>query len=64
MWDRIERTEKQILVSKLVRITEPFTTPSATIKQSFSNIKLLKNDLRNRIDELNLEGLFLVGKQF
>ena len=64
MWDRIEKMEKWTLIPKLVRIAESLPTSSATIEQSFSNIKLLKNDLRNRLSELSLEGLILVGQEF
>ena len=64
MWDRIERIEKLTLIPRLVRFAESLPTSSATIEQSFSNIKLIKTDLRNRLGELSLEGLILSGQEF
>ena len=64
MWDKIERSERLSMIPKLARLAESLPTSSATIEQSFSNIKLIKTDLRNRLGELSLEGLILVGQEF
>ena len=64
MRERIERLEHLVLIPRLVRFAESLPTSSATIEQSFSNIKLIKTDLRNRLGELSLEGLVLVGQEF
>jgi len=50
--------------SIVVRFAEALPTSSATIEQSFSVIKLVKTDRRNRLQELSLEGLILIGQEF
>ena len=64
MWDHLEGKEKLTILPKIVRIAESLPTSLATIEQSFSHIKLIKTDLRNRLSELSLEGLILVGQEF
>jgi len=64
MWDLIEKQEKFEILPKLVRFAETLPTSSATIEQSFSNVKLLKTQLRNRLSEKSLKGLILVGQEF
>jgi len=64
MWDHIEAKEKLSILPEIVRLAESLPTSSATIEQSFSNIKLIKTDLRNRLSELSLEGLILIGQEF
>ena len=63
-WDRLEKHENLKILAKLARLAETLPTSSATIEQSFSNVKLLKTDIRNRLNEASLEGLFLVGQEF
>ena len=64
MWDHIEAKEKLSILPEIVRLAESLPTSSATIEQSFSNIRLIKTDLRNRLNELSLEGLILIGQEF
>ena len=56
MWDKIQTQEKLILIPKLAYFAEALPTTSAGIEQSFSQIKLFKSDLRNRLNEATLEG--------
>ena len=64
MWDRLEHVEKLEVLPKIARFAESLPTSSATVEQSFSIIKLIKTDKRNRLKELSLEGLVLIGQEF
>jgi len=64
MWDRLKHFEKLILLPQIVRFAEALPTSSVTIEQFFSVIKLVKTDLRNRLQELSSEGLVLIGQEF
>jgi len=64
MWDRIQANENLILIPKIVFYAESLPTSSAGVEQSFSQIKLLKSDLRNRLEEATLEGLVLISQEF
>ena len=45
-------------------MAETLPTSSAIIEQSFSVIKLLKTDLRNKLSQHSPEGLVLVGEEY
>ena len=64
LWDCLEKHEHLSLFPHIARLAETLPTSSATIEQSFSNLKLLKTDLRNRQGESSLERLFFVGQEF
>jgi len=64
MWDRIKLKEKLNLIAKIVYYTESLPTTSAGLEQSFSQVKLMKTDLRNRLGEETLEGLMLISQEF
>ena len=64
MWDRIQSNENLNLIPKIVFFAEALPTTSAGLEQSFSQIKLLKTDLRNRLEESTLEGLALISQEF
>jgi len=52
------------LIPKIVFFAETLPTTSAGLEQSFSQIKLLKKDSRNRLEESTLEGLVLISQEF
>lgn len=64
MWDKIQTQEKLVLIPKLAYFAEALPTTSAGIEQSFSQIKLFKSDLRNRLSEATLEGLVFIFQEF
>ena len=64
MWDRIQTNERLQLIPKIVYFAETLPTTSAGLEQSFSQVKLLKTDIRNRLQEATLEGLVLVSQEF
>ena len=51
------------LLKKFFDIAHVLPTSSAGIEQSFSYMKFLKTDLRNRMSEQTLEGLMLVAQE-
>ena len=64
MWDRIQAKENLTIIPRMIKFAESLPTTSAGIEQSFSQIKLLKSDLRNRLHESTLEGLILISEEF
>lgn len=76
LWDLIEATYNQSnsqkkkvskrfpLLSKIFQTAHAIATSSATIEQTFSLMKLLKNDLRNKLSEKTLESLLLFCQEY
>ena len=63
MWDRLQSNEKLNLIPKIAYFAETLPTTSAGLEQSFSQVKLLKTDIRNRLSEETLEGLMFVTQE-
>jgi len=64
MWDQIQEREGLSLIPRIIRFAESLPTTSAGIEQSFSQIKLVKSDIRNRLHEATLEGIILISQEF
>ena len=76
MWDIIESTyvhtdqnsgfisKRFPLLSSIIRTAHSLPTSSSNIEQSFSLMKLLKNDLRNNISEKSLRSLMMFCQHF
>jgi len=64
MWDLLKAQENLVLIPKIIHFAETLPTTSAGIEQSFSQIKIFKTDLRNRLNEESLEGLILISQEF
>ena len=71
LWNLIEGTSvfstgeaKYPLLSRIFRIAHSLPTSSACIEQSFSSLKLIKNNLRNQMNEKALESLILIQQEF
>ena len=62
MWKKIEENCYKYL-PMLARIAHILPTSSADVEQTFSNVKLFKNLLRNRLSESSLESLILVDEE-
>ena len=58
IWDHIENDGFQLL-SKIAIATQTLPTSSASIEQSFSMLKLIKTDKRNRLSENNFQSLIM-----
>ena len=63
MWDRLKSQEGLNLIPKLIFFAESLPTTSAGLEQSFSQIKLFKSEIRNRMTEATLEGLILISQE-
>jgi len=76
LWDLIETTYNKMdsqnktvtkrfpLLSKIFNTAHAIATSSATIEQTFSLMKILKNDLRNRLSEKTLQSLLLFCQEY
>jgi len=64
MWDKIRAQEDLKLIPKIIYFAESLPTTSAGVDQSFSLVKLIKSDIRNRLQETTLEGLIFVAQEY
>ena len=64
MWDKIRAQEDLKLIPKIIYFAESLPTTSAGVEQSFSLVKLIKSDIRNRLQETTLEGLIFVAQEY
>jgi len=64
MWDQIQVKENLTIIPRIIKFAESLPTTNAGIEQSFSQIKLLKSNLRNRLHGSTLEGLILISEEF
>ena len=64
MWDKIRAQEGLSLILKIIYFAESLPTTSAGVEQSFSQVKLFKSDIRNRLQESTLEGLIFIFQEY
>ena len=63
IWDQIQEREGLSLIPRIIRFAESLPTKSAEIEQNFSQTKLVKSDIRNRLHEATLEGIILISQE-
>ena len=62
LWDKIENNG-YIHLPQVAKVAHILPTSSADVEQTFSDMKLFKNLLRNRLNEASLEALLLVDEE-
>ena len=68
-FNQIEPSTREIIIrfpclSRIFRIAHSLAPSSANVEQCFSILKLLKSDIRNKINEKTLESLILIREEF
>jgi len=71
LWDRThgislseDGNSKDPLLSKIFRIAHLLPTSTSGIEQVFSSLKLVKSNLRNRLNENSVQSLILILQKF
>jgi len=62
MWDGIQNAGYEKL-AMVARIAQTLPTSSSNVEQTFSEIKLLKPNLRNQLSDRSLEALLIINQE-
>jgi len=65
MWDNISNCDSNFRYAcEIAKAAQSLPTSSAIVEQKFSQMKLIRNDLRNRLLEGSLEAILLIEQEY
>jgi len=64
LWNLVERASNFKFLPEIFKLAHALPTGSASVEQCFSTMKLIKSQIRNRLQEATLEALLLIKEEF
>jgi len=64
LWDLVRNTTDFTYLSAIFLAAHSLPTSSAPVEQAFSSLKLIKSNLRNRLQENTLQSLMMISEKF
>ena len=64
LWDLVPNTTDFTYLSVIFLAAHSLPTSSAPVEQTFSSLKLIKSNLRNRLQENILQSLMMISEEF
>lgn len=64
LWDLIKSTNEFVYLPSIFLAAHSLPTSSAPVEQAFSSLKLIRSNIRNRLQEITLQSLMMISEEY